>query len=70
MALTTMVFVPKPDNVTYSDCMREIRMWLDHHRIQTVGFKITAGGAIGFEVGFSSERDAATFRSFGWRHPL
>jgi hypothetical protein len=64
MALT--VFVPKPSDVTYADAMGRLRMWLDYKKVQPVGFRITAGGEVGFEISFSSERDAQAFELFDW----
>lgn len=36
-------------------------MWLDQKKVRPAGFKITPGGQVGFELSFSSERDAQLF---------
>lgn len=64
--MTNTIFVPKPSNMTYADAMSRLRMWLDHKKVQPAGFKITAGGHVGFEISFSSERDAQALELFDW----
>ena len=59
-------FVPKPSGLGYAEAMSQLRMWLDTRKVQPADFKITAGGRIGFEIGFSSERDAQLFELFEW----
>ena len=65
-SLSLTIYVPKPDGMTYGECMRQLRLWLDHHCIETTSFEIKASGS-GFQIGFPSEQDAAMFRSFGWK---
>lgn len=60
------VFIPKPTGMTYAEAMSRLRMWLDYKKVQPSGFKITAGGQVGFEIRFSSERDAQAFELFDW----
>jgi hypothetical protein len=67
MALISVpVFVAKPLHLTYADAMSCLRVWLDNKKIEPIGFKITGSGPVGFEISFSSERDAAEFQLFGW----
>jgi hypothetical protein len=47
-------------------CPSRLRQWLDRRKLQTTGFKITTDGRVGFDVCFSSERDAAEFQLFDW----
>ena len=55
--------------MTYAEAMNRLRMWLDYKKVEAAGFKISAGGRIGFEISFSSERDAQAFELFDWpRH--
>ena len=61
------VFIAKPSDMTYTDAMTHLRAWLDYRKVQPCGFKITAGNQIGFEISFSSERDAQAFELFDWR---
>ena len=63
-----IVFVAKPSEMSYADAMLALRTWLDHQKIQPAGFKIVNGGRIGFELIFSTERDALAFKHFEW-HP-
>jgi hypothetical protein len=60
------VFVPKPLSMPYAEAMGRLRQWLDRRKLQTNGFKITTDGRIGFEVCFSSEREAMEFQLFSW----
>jgi hypothetical protein len=60
------VFVPKPLSMPYAEAMGRLRQWLDHRKLQTTGFKVTIDGRIGFEISFSSERDAAELQLFDW----
>jgi hypothetical protein len=60
------VFAPKPLSMPYAEAMRRLRTWLDCKKLETTSFEITTDGRIGFEVGFSSERDAAEFQLFNW----
>jgi hypothetical protein len=60
------VFVPKPLSMPYAEAIGRLRQWLDHRKLQTTGFEITTDGRIGFDVCFSSERDAAEFQLFDW----
>jgi len=62
----TSTFVPKPDGSGYAEGMSQLRMWLDARKVQPADFKITGDGRIGFEIGFSSERDALVFELFEW----
>jgi hypothetical protein len=64
--LPCTVFVPKPLSMPYAEAMGRLRRWLDHRKLESTGFKITTDGRIGFEVCFSSERDAAEFQLFDW----
>ena len=50
----------------YAEAMGRLRQWLDRRKLQTNGFKITTDGRIGFEVCFSSEREAMEFQLFSW----
>ena len=59
-------FVPKPAGLGYAEAMSQLRMWLDSRKVQPADFKITGDGRIGFEIGFSSERDAQEFKLFEW----
>jgi len=52
------LFLPKPDEVSYSEAMRRLRVWLDCRKIQPSGFERAPNG---FELAFQGERDAATF---------
>lgn len=60
------VFKVKPFDLSYCDAMSQMRMWLDHNKIQPCKFRMVAENKIGFEVTFSSEDDAAKFGAFGW----
>ena len=60
------VFVAKPLEISYADAMRGLRVWLDHQKIQTAGFRIVSGSGNGFEIIFSNERDALALRGFEW----
>jgi hypothetical protein len=60
------VFVPKPLSIPYKEAMSRLRIWLDHRKLEPTCFTITTDGRIGFEVSFSSERDAAELRLFDW----
>ena len=62
----TSTFVPKPPGLGYAEAMSQLRTWLDSRKVQPADFKITASGRIGFEIGFSSERDAQVFELFEW----
>ena len=64
------VFKAKPFEMSYSDAMSRLRMWLDFNKIQPCGFKITAAGKIGFELTFSSQLDATAFGAFEWPRNL
>jgi hypothetical protein len=59
------VLVPKPPGLTYGDAMSCLRIWLDHHKMATIGFKITNGG---FEITFSTDADATRLEAFAWPH--
>ena len=52
--------------LSYSDGMSQLRLWLDHRKIKPAGFKITGEDRIGFEISFSTERDASEFEAFQW----
>ena len=58
--------MPKPAGLGYAEAMSQLRTWLDSRKVQPADFKITASGRIGFEIGFSSERDAQEFKLFEW----
>jgi hypothetical protein len=60
------VFVPKPLSMPYAEAMGRLHRWLDRRKLQATGFKITTDGRIGFEVCFSSEREAMEFQLFDW----
>ena len=60
------VFLAKPLQLSYSDAMRGLRIWLDYKKLQPTSFRITTEGRIGFEIGFSTERDVAAFGPFAW----
>jgi hypothetical protein len=60
------VFVPKPLSMPYAEAMGRLHQWLERRKLQTTGFKITTDGRIGFEVCFSSEREAMEFQLFDW----
>jgi len=65
----TSTFVPKPPGLGYVEAMSQLRTSLDSRKVQPADFKITASGRIGFEIGFSSERDAQVFnliKLFEW----
>jgi hypothetical protein len=53
-------------SMPYAEAMGRLRQWLDRRKLQTNGFKITTDGRIGFEVCFSSEREAMEFQLFSW----
>lgn len=65
------VFLAKPDEVSCSEAMSRLRIWLDSRKIQPAGFKLAPNGAsLSFEITFHSERDAALFgKEFGWELP-
>jgi len=63
----TIIFVPKPSDLTYVEAMNQLRAWLDYKKVQPADFKIITGLKTGFEIGFSSEPDAQMFELFEWR---
>jgi hypothetical protein len=61
------MFVPVPDDYSISTALGFVRTWLDHENLTPCSFKITATDDIGFELGFSNDRDAVVFERFKWR---
>ena len=47
----------------FGQTMNEVRIWLDHHQIESVSFMpvTQADEGIGFEIGFSREDQAYRF---------
>jgi hypothetical protein len=60
------VFKEKPFDLSYAEAMNRLRVWLDRNKITAHAFKITAGDNTGFELTFTSEKDAAAFEAFEW----
>jgi hypothetical protein len=62
LASSLIVRVEKPETAL-ANAMNEMRIWLDHTRLQPVEFKIAIAGdtGIAFDVTFQSEADAAQF---------
>ena len=57
-----VVHVEKPETIL-ADAMNEMRIWLDHHRVELVDFKIakTDVPGIGFDIRFRREEEATLF---------
>ena len=57
-----MIRIEKPETAL-ANAMNEMRIWLDHTRLQPVGFKIAIAGdtGIAFDVTFQNKADAAQF---------
>jgi hypothetical protein len=60
------VFVSKPFSMPYAEAMGRLHQWLDRRKLQATSFKITTEGPIGFDVCFSSEREAIELHLFDW----
>jgi hypothetical protein len=62
LASSFIVRVEKPETAL-ANAMNEMRIWLDHTRLQPVGFKIATAGntGIAFDVTFQNKADAAQF---------
>jgi hypothetical protein len=69
MVLTSpcIVRIPKPASLSFGETMSRHRAWLDTNKIQTTSFRPDyCNGVLGFEIGFSSEHEAALFdKEFG-----
>jgi hypothetical protein len=59
-------FVPIPPHLSISEALSRLRTWFDNRKMQPVSFKLVADGRLGFDIGFSSETDAAVFVTFDW----
>jgi hypothetical protein len=55
---TAAVSVMQPPDILLGDLLTDMRSWLDHRRIETVGFNIAKGQ---FEVRFKRADDARRF---------
>jgi hypothetical protein len=56
-----MVRVEKQPECSFGQTMSEVRLWLDHRRIEPLRFKPLANAESGFEVSFNSEAEAILF---------
>jgi hypothetical protein len=67
MALNSpiVVRVEKKPERSFGETMNEIRIWLDHHNINSISFMpvAKADSGVGFEIGFSTEDEAFLFRN-------
>jgi hypothetical protein len=60
------ICLPKPPDMTFSEAMRVLQLWLADRRLHPCSFKITADMTGGFEVSFTSERDVLALEEFQW----
>ena len=64
------IFLPKPSEISFSEAMSRLRLWLDHEKIQPTAFRLRPGDEVGFEISFRSEGDTSAFDAgFGWHVP-
>ena len=61
-----MRFVAKSSDMTFSDAMACLRLWLAQKKLHSSDFQITGSNSPGFEIGFANERDAAMVEQFEW----
>ena len=67
LASPCVVRIAKPASLSFGEAMSRQRAWLDTNKIQPITFKPDfLDGLIGFEIGFTNEREAALFdQQFG-----
>jgi hypothetical protein len=60
-----VVRVEKKPERSFGETMNELRIWLDHHNIDSTSFTpvAKADSAVGFEIGFGTEDEASLFRN-------
>ena len=63
------VFVSKPIGLSFGEALSRLRTWLDGNQIEPASFMIAEEGPIGFQLRFSSDKDAAAFSAFDWSSP-
>jgi hypothetical protein len=59
---TYIVHVERPETIL-TDAMNEMRIWLDHHHVELVDFKIAMTDVLGtaFDIRFRREEEASLF---------
>ena len=58
---TYIVHVEKP-GTTLANTMKEMRVWLDHHQVELIGFNIAnTMPSLAFDLRFRREEEAALF---------
>jgi hypothetical protein len=64
LASPCVVRIAKPASLSFGEAMSRQRAWLDTNKIQPITFKPDfLDGLIGFEIGFTNEREATLFVS-------
>jgi hypothetical protein len=64
-----MISLAKPPNMTFSEAMRCLQLWMAERKLHPSSFKIAADVVGGFELSFTSERDALALDVFQWPPP-
>ena len=58
-----VISIERTAGAPITETMNNIRMWLDHRKIETASFKPTGpAGNAGLEIGFNTEDEAELFR--------